>query len=184
MIDIKYSSVIVSRTKKDGDIIEQNHRRFSEIGTKNLKDFNERMNVRIRLEYNEINNAFSILNISNNKRLQYFSRKFLIELNRYITLIKVHFDQSFIKNEYVQGVERDANNLKQEIRAKHKIQNGNVVLETEKVECLKLIEEFINLRKNSYPISVITDKMIIKNCINEINALYDDLSKEFIVKTK
>jgi hypothetical protein len=181
MENIEYSSRIVSKRTIAGDVIKRNHRKFLEIGNENLKDFNKRMNVQTQLEYIHYDNSFSISTISNNARIQHLSREFLMEINRYITLIRAQFDQNFIKNEYVQGVENDVNCLQQEIRAKHHIENKKGLTDGEKVEFLNWINELINLRENSYPISVLTNKGIIKQCKREVNALCADLSKEFTI---
>ena len=183
MENIKYSSLIVSTKTKDREVIEQSHRKFMEIGNENLKEFNQRMNIQTQLEYNHVDNSFSISSVSNNARVQHLSREFLKELNRYITLVKSKFDQNFIKNEYVKRVEKDVNNLQQEIRIKHQIQSADGLTDSEKSEYIHWIKELISLRENSYPISVIDDEGIIAECKNEVNALCEDLKKEFTIGT-
>lgn len=179
MENIEYSSRIVSKKTIAGDVIKRNHRKFLEVGNENLKDFNKRMNFRTQLEYEHYDTSFAISAVSNNSRIQHLSGECLLEINRYITLIRAQFDQNFIKNEYVQGVEKDVNDLKQEIRAKHHVQNKNGPTDKEKVEYSHWINELITIRENSYPISVLTDKGFIEECKSEVNALCADLSKEF-----
>ena len=165
---------------KDGDVIEQSHRKTMHIGNENLLEFNQRMKTQTVLRYDDNNKTFKIDSTSSNPRLKYLSNEFVIELNRFITLDRnADFDENFIKTKYVNGVEKDIDNLQQEIRRTHKLQEGGLTLQ-QKEEYLHWIEELTTLRKNSYPKVVLRNEKIIKDCINEINALCEDLSKELV----
>jgi len=182
MENINYSSLIVSMQTKDGDVFAEPHDRILNIGNQNLKDFNDRMETNIILDYDYINKSFKKHRNVNNARIEYLSNEFVTELNRYLTLDRnPNFDQNFIKNEYVNRVERNFNKLQQEIRFGENLKDGGLN-HRQKEEYLNTIEELIKLRKNSYPQIVLNKEEIIDNCKTEINALCDDLSKELVRK--
>ena len=174
--------MIVELRTKDGDIIKELHRKPLLIANENLKDFNERMNTNITLEYDHYNKIFKIEGVIKNPRFEYLIGEFLIELNRFITLDKhPEFDEKFIKTDYVNRVEVDFNNLKQEIRSSVQQRKGGLS-QTEKEAYFNTINELIKLRKDSFPKIVLTENLIIKDCKKEINELCEDLSKELIIK--
>jgi len=174
--------MIVSMRTKDGDVIEESHRKPLHIGNENLNEFNERMETLTVLQYDHISKSFKIHSTENNQRMEYLSGQFLMELNRFLTLDRnADFDQEFIKTEYVNGVEKDFGDLQQEIRSGHRVKDGGLT-QREKEEYLHTIDELIRLRKDSFPKAVLTNSEIIQNCKDEINALCEDLSKELVRK--
>ncbi len=174
--------MIVSMRTKDGDIIEESHRKPLHIGNENLKEFNERMETTTVLQYDNTSKSFKIHSTEQNPRIKYLSGQFLMELNRFLTLDRnADFDEEFIKTEYVNGVEKDFNNLQQEIRFGEKLKKEGLT-KREKEEYLHTIEELIRLRKDSFPKVVLTITEIIQNCKDGINALCEDLSKEIVRK--
>ena len=183
MENIEYSRLIISTTTKDGVVLKKPHRKYVEIASENLQDFNERLKTNTQLEYHHEETKFSIFKFSNNPRIQYLSREFVTDLNRLIQLYKADFDQRFIRNEYVENRKSEVEKLKQEIRTKDHFQNGGLS-ENEKKEYLNLIQEFIILRENSYPKVVLSNKEEIQTCIEEVNNLCQELPKEFVIKKK
>lgn len=184
MENIRYSELIVSTRTKDGDVIEPSHRNALHIGNKNLADFNTRMKTRTVLEYDHNNESFKIDSTSNNARLKYLSNEFVIDLNRYLSLDRSpDFDENFIKNEYVNAVEKDVEKLQQEIRSKHHLKKEGLS-QQEKEAYLYWIEELITLRKDSYPIGILTKIDKIEECKKEVNELCEDLDKELVRKNE
>ncbi len=175
--------MIVSLRTKDGDVIEQSHRKALHIGNENLADFNNRMETQTVLEYDHNDKSFKIDSSVNNDRLKYLSNQFVMELNRFLILDRnADFDENFIKIEYVEGIEKDVDNLQQEIRRTHRMKEGGLS-EREKKEYLHWIQELITLRQNSFPIGVLTSKDKIEECKKEVNLLCEDLSKELVRKS-
>ena len=184
MENIVYSSLIVSTRTKDGDLIDRSHRKELHIGNENLADFNDRMKTRTVLEYDNDNRSFKVNSSSNEARIRYLSNEFVIDLNRYLTLnSSPDFDEIFIKNQYVNSVRQDVKKLQQEIRRTHHLKKEGLSKQ-EKEEYLQLIEELITLRKDSYPIGILTDTHRIEECKEEVKELCDDLSKELVRKIK
>jgi len=173
--------MIVSHTK-NGDIIEESHRKPLHIGDENLREFNERMETTTVLQYDHASKYFKIYRTEQNPRMEYLSGQFLKELNRFLALDRnTDFDQEFIKKEYVKRVEKDFNRLQQEIRFGHKLKKEGLT-KREKEEYLHTIGKLIKLRKDSFPKIVLINSEIIQNCKDKINALCEDLSKEIVRK--
>lgn len=169
---------------KDGEVIEKSHRKELHIGNENLADFNARLRTQTVLEYDHNNRSFKVNSTSNEARIKYLSKEFVIELNRYLTLNRnPDFDEIFIKNEYVNSVQKDVEKLQQEIRRTHYLKKEGLS-QQEKEEYLHWVEELITLRKDSYPLGILTDTHKIEECKKEVNELCDDLSKELVRKKK
>lgn len=180
MENIKFDSIIVEISTKDGYIFHEPHDKNIAISDANLSDFNLRMNTNVIVNYDHNNYKFKLVN-NDNPRINYLATKLINLINRYISIVN-EFDETFILNEYIKIIETRAFNLRQEIRRINEYQNGKLT-PLQKGEYEKLIDEFIILHSDSYPKVVLLDEKKIEDCKIKVNKICLELSKEFIKKT-